>query len=131
MKIPYKKYLTKKNMLIAGGVLAAGVVVILLLRSRKKKEVDPASTGAVIGTGGVSYSNTWPLKRGSGRNEGEKALVRNLQRYLVLKGQNLNIDGIFGPKTESALFTFHSKRQVSEPLYSKMFLVLTGVKESI
>ena len=109
----------KKKVLIILAVLILGITTFFVVKRYLGNKAS-ATNGDTNGNGdnqGSSTPNTeaFPLKRGS-----QGAEVRHLQRWLNASGpyppyQNLdsqlqphnaiNVDGIFGPKTEAALKT--------------------------
>ena len=124
-----------KKVLIGGAVAAVAVGLVFIL---KKKKSPLAGTGIVpdpstIGSspndkiGGVFY----PLKLGSGyrgRPAAENSAVKNLQRNLNMKIaikqylglKKLDVDGDFGPKTETACQKILGVKQVSYSLYKEL-----------
>lgn len=120
----------QKNMiLIIGGVVVAGTVVAgVLLHLRKKKQEDLHASGGSPDAE-VSYSSTWPIRLGSGtHNEGEKMIVRNVQKWLNLMGVDVEIDGEYGPKTEAAVKQVLGKTTITQDDYNLMLEKITGVK---
>jgi len=133
-----KKYATKRNMIIAGAVLVAGVFTLVITKKRREAkklgEPDPGVMGALSSVVAAKpTSSTWPLKVGTGKNQGEKSLVGNVQRYLNRFASppaviTLKIDGLFGPKTVARLQEAEGVSTVNKALYNKMISSLTGVK---
>lgn len=139
MKIDYHKYLTTRNMIIAGAVLVAGTIAGILItrrrREAKKMGVPSPGVGAILSEGaGITAPPLWPLKRGSGRNDTEKGLVRNVQRFLNIQNEKVSgfgsealvVDGLFGPLTEAMLQRTEGVSQVSKDLYNSMLKQLSG-----
>ena len=123
-----------KKLLITGAAIAA-VATGMFLILRKKKPVL-AGTGivpdpGVIGTSPVTTVSgiKFPLKNRSGYAGGpDKTAVKNLQRNLNMKIaikpylglSKLTVDGMFGPKTETACRKILGVSEVSYSLYKDL-----------
>ena len=125
-----KKIVTTRNLIIAGGILAAGIIIYLVIRNKKRKNeiaiVAPKTASEAQQQ--VKYSETWPIRLGSGRNEGEKAIVRNIQKWVNVQGIPLTIDGSYGTKTQDIIYKITGKKEVNQESYNKMLEILTGKK---
>jgi hypothetical protein len=118
-----------KHIIIAGSIIAASVIAIIIYkRTKKPKYIEPEQPEDTSIVPTVVFSSTWPLKQGSGKNEGEKALVRTVQKYLNRQGANLVVDGIFGPKTREALLYYTDKTEVTEEHFNRMLSYITGTQ---
>jgi hypothetical protein len=102
-----------------------GVVFYFWYKKHKSGDNTGSDTGSDNGSGSggsTLNSSDFPLKKGS---RGE--YVKRLQRYLntrlgnqyVLTLPPLDVDGIFGDKTETMLYCFLSVREVSEALFKQ------------
>lgn len=124
-----------KKIIIATSIIGAIVVLTgaIIIRSRRKKLqasiaegspeiLEPAA--ANVSTSSVAF----PLKKGYGRTDDEKAAVRVIQRYINAKKvtqfwlniDTLDEDGLFGSLTENALYKLAGVKEVSWSLYKDM-----------
>lgn len=107
-------------------VVIAVIITIIIIRKRKSSKVNLEPSTDATETKGmgllISPSNTnttvtsiskFPLKKGSTGNE-----VKVLQKYLNDRYKSgLNVDGIFGILTESALLKNEGIKTVSWTMY--------------
>lgn len=116
----------KNKTIIWGGGIALALIGIYLYRRNLQRGSSYISNLQDYKTYGGEYDKPlFPLKRGSGfSNEKHKETVKKLQRYLNSKTNilmpKLEIDGLFGEKTESALNRIEGKKEVSEKSFNDM-----------
>ena len=106
---PKKNWFAKNYGWVIAAVAAIAIATLLLKDKIKEAFTKPSenpedagsfasSSASAPATSGTATSESFPLKMGS---KGD--LVKNLQAYLNYSGSyGLTVDGIFGPKTESA-----------------------------
>ena len=109
----------KKGLVIAiVGVLLAVVLVLVFWGDKIFKRSEAA--GATSGADGAAAPVVFPLKKGSSGPEVAKLqtwLNKKAAYYMILTP--LNVDGIFGPKTEGMCLTITNSKEVSEDFYNK------------
>lgn len=137
-----------KNLIIVGGTLG-GIALSYFIFIKKAlavetipvvgdvaKEIDNASKGG----NPVTRFNTdpfdavdrvyskikWPLQRGSGfistGRSAEKPAVMLLQEYLNVENPKpLEVDGLFGTKTESRLMELHGVKKINEEMFGTIY----------
>jgi hypothetical protein len=112
----------KKPILIGGGILVAGVIIFLIMRKKSGISLDVKTADIGSQATGVVY----PIKRklGAETNQEEKAVVSNIQRYLNSKitfvEVPIDVDGIFGEKTETMAQRILGVKTVSYSLYKEI-----------
>lgn len=78
----------------------------------------------------VMTGYTWPVGVGSGHSRGEVLIIQNIQKWLNLMGDDVDVDGIFGPDTEASVVAALGKDTVTQDDYNMMLEKITGVKFS-
>ncbi len=100
---------TKKKIIIA--LIVIGVIALITWFIYSKKKTSPISEEAPV-------SASFPLKMGSKGKE-----VEALQKYLNDKySAGLEVDGIWGEKTDAAVQTSLMRDNISEAVYTKWAL---------
>lgn len=98
---------TTRRILLIGGplLIVAGVIVFINLRGKKKavEDVKKSPLPEPPASKAFTVASDFPLKKGS-----NNSTVSQLQRIL-----GVDADGIFGPKTESALKSFAGVIQIN------------------
>lgn len=102
--------------IIVAVVIAAIIAAIIILKGKK---ASAATTGAPItgaSTGGSTslVSGIFPLKQGVTSDD-----VKKLQQHLNSKGASLDVDGIFGPKTEAALQLHYNMKEMTQDQFKQ------------
>lgn len=134
-----------KKLIIYGSIIVAIIILlILLLRKKNNKTITQptgttgGNTGGNTGTGvdiinGTDYEDsTFPLKKGS-RGKEVKAVQKVLNQYLpqwipgkdgiVIEIKKLSVDGIWGSKTDDALYVLSQKTQITKEEYIEGFAI--------
>jgi hypothetical protein len=113
----------KKPILIGSGILVAGVIIFLIMRKKSGISLDTQKTA---NTGSQATGVVYPIKRklGADTNQEERAVISNIQRYLNSKitfvEVPLDVDGIFGEKTEAMAQRILGVKTVSYSLYKEI-----------
>ena len=106
-----------KKFIIPGVILAAvGLLLYFGFFRKSAASTTPGTTlpgGSTPNTNTTSASETFPLKQGS-RGDKVRELQQFLNRRILPPLVALDVDGIFGPKTEAALFQVTGRKQVTE-----------------
>ncbi len=99
---------TRKKIIIAIIVIGALALITWFIYKNKKEVITKEELP----------STSFPLKMGSSGKE-----VENLQNYLNDKyGAGLEVDGMWGWKTDSAVMQFLKRDNISEAVYLKWSL---------
>ena len=123
----------KKKIIIIIVVLAVlGVVTYFIVKKVKQKNAtnnnatkgSGSSSGSTPGTT-VTGSAVFPLKNGSKGAE-VKRLQQRLNNVIPTMLVRLTEDGVFGPKTETALFNTVGLKQLTQNQYNKFIQLTTG-----
>lgn len=98
--------------IVVAVVIAAIIAAIIILKSKKANAATTDGLTANSGSAGSSTTTSakiFPLKQGVTSDD-----VKKLQQHLNSKGAALDVDGIFGPKTEAALLLHYNMKEMSE-----------------
>jgi len=107
----------KKKTLIIIVLLIIFAIIITFITIKVKKRNNLSSS-----TNSSSNSGTFPLKQGSRGTE-----VKNVQNMLnKIIPADLEVDGIFGPKTEASLQKRVGLRQLTKKQYEKFIEIMAG-----
>lgn len=102
--------------------ILAIVSFFIVKKAKQKKETDSTGTSS-SGSGSGTTTSKFPLKRGS-TGDDVKLLQQRLNTIAPMLIP-LSIDGIFGPKTESALYDVVRLKQLTQNQYNE-FIQLTA-----
>jgi len=107
----------KKKVIIIIIVLALlGAATFFIVKKVKQNKTGTTSSG-------TSSASTFPLKQGSRGNE-----VKTVQSALNKILENLlDVDGIFGPKTEEALYQKVGLKQLTKKQYDAFLSVFAKI----
>jgi hypothetical protein len=111
------------------GALAIAVAAIILTGKRKKLQtlIKAGSPDVIVPAYDTAPDSIFPLNFASGRTTAEMNDIKVVQRYLNAKNSGSGMfqvplaeDGIFGPKTRSALLSIEGVSEVTSTLYQNM-----------
>lgn len=115
----------KKKIVIGISIVAVIVLIIVIIRRNKKNsELSNSSITSTNSTSPVNQNSSFPLKKGS-QGESVKTLQKALNNVTPSIIIPLNIDGIFGTKTHSALQNYVGLSQITQSQFNKLVSIAT------
>jgi peptidoglycan hydrolase-like protein with peptidoglycan-binding domain len=103
---------TKKTVgavVLASGTLAAAIALPVSAAAAAPAATSAASTsvtGQALRLASAQALQPWPALRQGANSTWPKVTVRSLQYLLNARGAKLTVDGVFGPKTKTAVVAF-------------------------
>lgn len=124
MKAFFEK--NKKVIIISAAVIVAGIITFIVIKNNKKNSIGAEANEVEANKAIPKTGVVFPIVRklGSQTNADEKAVIKNIQKYLNSKityvELPLTVDGIFGPNTEALSQRILGTKTISYSLYNEL-----------
>ncbi len=115
----FLKAVTPKQWIIVAIIVVLLIIIILYFKNKNKAaQIEAAKTApkVVVNVAPPAVTQSaFPLKQGS-----KGAEVKVVQSYLNTKGENLVVDGIWGPLTQASVIKVLKVNEISSDLFATL-----------
>lgn len=115
----FLKAITPRTWIIIAIIVVIFIIIVLYVKNKNKQVALDAAKSApkvVVNVAPPAVTQSaFPLKQGS-----KGAEIKVLQSYLNTKGENLTVDGIWGPLTQASVVKVLKVNEISSDLFATL-----------